>query len=90
MSLGLLLLGFGAILVASIFTDYFFVALLGVNTFASGLISDLISSILLSLIYYPNGQRKNAFRDPSFHRQVVIYFILFSIFTTLRFFILRY
>lgn len=48
---------------------------------------DYSCSLLLNLFYIPAGYRKNAMKNPEFHRVVLTYFMVFFIFSIITMFI---
>ena len=41
---------------------------------------NLLLSFVATLIYYPSGYRKNAFKDPDFYKNVGMFFLVFLIY----------
>lgn len=45
---------------------------------------NLLLSFVATLIYYPSGYRKNAFKDPDFYKNVGMFFLVFLIISLIR------
>ena len=74
------LIGF---LVAQIFIQSFLVAI-GMSGLPFLVTYNLLLSFVATLIYYPSGYRKNAFKDPDFYKNVGMFFLVFLIISLIR------
>lgn len=55
----------------------YFLMRLGIYGLAANLIMSVILAFTLALINYPSPYRKQAFKDPNFHKMFGIFFIIF-------------
>ena len=54
---------------------------LGISGVAFIVLYNLLLAFVATLIYYPSGYRKQAFKEPEFYRNVVMFFVVFVIFS---------
>ena len=53
--------------------------LLGVNPLIGTIIMQLLIAFVFAYLYYPAPFRRNALRDPKFHMNVAIFFVVFLV-----------
>ena len=58
-----------------------FLLSIGVSGVAFLILYNLLLAFVATLIYYPSGYRKQAFKEPDFYRNVVMFFVIFVIFS---------
>ena len=73
----IVILGF---FVAQILIQSFLLSI-GVSGVAFVVLYNLLLAFVATLIYYPSGYRKQAFKEPDFYRNVVMFFVIFVIFS---------
>ena len=56
-----------------------FLAMLGISGLAFVILYNLLLAFVATLIYYPSGYRKQAFKEPDFYKNVVMFFVVFVI-----------
>ena len=71
----LVILGFFA---AQIIIQSFLVSL-GITGLPFLIMYNLLLAFVATLIYYPSGYRKEAFKEPEFYKNVVMFFVVFVI-----------
>ena len=71
----IVILGF---FVAQILIQSFLVSL-GISGLPFLITYNLLLSFVATLIYYPSGYRKQAFKEPEFYKNVVMFFVVFVI-----------
>jgi len=76
----IVLLGF---FVAQILIQYFLISI-GVSGLPLVILYNLLLSFVATLIYYPAGYRKAAFRDPDFYKNVAMFFLVFLLISMIR------
>ena len=52
---------------------------IGITGLPFVILYNLLLSFVATLIYYPAGYRKQAFKEPEFYRNVVMFFVVFVI-----------
>ena len=73
----IVILGF---FVAQILIQSFLVSL-GISGLPFLIMYNLLLAFVATLIYYPSGYRKQAIKEPDFYKNVVMFFVVFVIFT---------
>jgi hypothetical protein len=53
--------------------------ILGINPLIATIIMQLSIAFLFAYLYYPAAYRRNALRDPKFHMNVAIFFVVFLV-----------
>jgi hypothetical protein len=53
--------------------------ILGINPLIATIIMQLSIAFLFAYLYYPAPYRRNALRDPKFHMNVAIFFVVFLV-----------
>ncbi len=61
--------------------SYIFAVLLGFNYYVTDTLINLCLALLFSFWNYRNGTRANAIKDPTFHKSVLLYFIVLMVFS---------
>ena len=56
-----------------------FLSMLGISGLAFVILYNLLLAFVATLIYYPAGYRKQAFKEPDFYKNVVMFFVVFVI-----------
>ena len=56
-----------------------FLLSIGVNGLAFVILYNLLLAFVATLIYYPSGYRKQAFKEPDFYKNVVMFFVVFVV-----------
>ena len=56
-----------------------FLLSIGVGGIAFVILYNLLLAFVATLVYYPSGYRKAAFKDPEFYRNVAIFFLVFLV-----------
>ena len=56
-----------------------FLITLGVNGVAFIVLYNLLLAFVATTIYYPSGYRKQAFKEPEFYKNVMIFFVVFVV-----------
>ena len=60
--------------------------MLGMNYYVSDTLINLVLSFIFSFVNY-RGNKKEAFKDPRFHRNIAVYFVVLMIFSLLFWFL---
>ena len=76
----LVLLGF---YVAQMFLGIFLTSL-GLSGLPLLITYNLLLAFVATLIYYPSSQRREAFKDPDFYKNVAIFFLIFLLLEFVR------
>ena len=76
----MVLLGF---FVAQVIIQYFLISI-GVSGLPFIILYNLLLAFVATLIYYPSAERKFAFRDPEFYKNVAMFFLVFLIISMIR------
>lgn len=76
----MVLLGF---FVAQVIIQYFLISI-GVSGLPFIILYNLLLAFVATLIYYPSSERKFAFRDPEFYKNVAMFFLVFLIISMIR------
>lgn len=76
----IVLLGF---FVAQILIQSFLLSI-GVTGLSFFVLYNLMLSFVATLIYYPSGYRKQAFKDPDFYKNTMIFFVVFVLLSLIR------
>lgn len=71
----IVILGF---FVAQILIQSFLLSL-GISGLPFLIMYNLLLAFVATLIYYPSGYRKEAFKEPDFYKNVVMFFVVFVI-----------
>ena len=56
-----------------------FLSMLGISGLAFVILYNLLLAFVATLIYYPAGYRKQAFKEPDFYKNVVMFFVVFVV-----------
>ena len=56
-----------------------FLVYLGISGLPFLILYNLLLAFVATLIYYPSGYRKQAFKEPEFYKNVVMFFTVFVI-----------
>ena len=56
-----------------------FLLSLGISGLPFVILYNLLLAFVATLIYYPSGYRKQAFKEPEFYKNVVMFFVVFVI-----------
>ena len=56
-----------------------FLLTLGINGVAFIILYNLLLAFVATIIYYPSGYRKQAFKEPEFYKNVMIFFVIFVV-----------
>ena len=73
----IVILGF---FVAQILIQSFLLSI-GVSGIAFVVLYNLLLAFVATLIYYPSGYRKASFKEPDFDKNVVMFFVIFVVFS---------
>ena len=56
-----------------------FLLSIGVSGITFVVLYNLLLAFVATLIYYPSGYRKAAFKEPDFYKNVVMFFVIFVV-----------
>ena len=76
----IVLIGF---FVAQYLIQYFLISL-GIGGVEFIVLYNFLLSFVATILYYPAGYRKNAFRDPEFYKNVAMFFLVFLLISMVR------
>ena len=76
----IVLLGF---LVAQVLIQSFLIAI-GMSGLPLLITYNLLLAFVATLIYYPSGYRKDAFKNPEYYKNVAMFFLVFLLLSLIR------